>query len=73
MWHGAFEGDALRGAFLRETLGVEVSGASFPRAREHRLELLGDLVETHVDVDALLGLMEHGSPAGLPFLPPGAP
>ena len=73
MWHGAFEGDALRGAFLRETLGVEVSGASFPRAREHRLELLGDLVETHVDVDALLRLMEHGSPAGLPFLPPGAP
>ncbi|MDY6999955.1 MAG: cobyric acid synthase [Actinomycetota bacterium] len=73
MWHGALEGDALRGAFLRETLGLEISGTSFPRARERRLDLLGDLVEQHLDVDALLDLIGRGAPADLPFLPPGAP
>ncbi|CAN3126586.1 cobyric acid synthase [Mycobacterium sp. smrl_JER01] len=73
MWHGAFEGDALRARFLTETLRVPASGASFPKAREHRLDLLGDLVEEHLDVDALLRLAEHGPPQGLPFLPPGAP
>lgn len=73
MWHGALEGDELRAAFLSETLGLNPSGVSFPVARERRLELLGDLVEQHLDVDALWDLIKQGSPAGLPFLPPGAP
>ncbi|OBK31025.1 cobyric acid synthase CobQ [Mycobacterium asiaticum] len=72
MWHGSLEGDALRAAFLHETLGV-ASRASFASARERRLDLLGDLVERHLDVDALLGLTRAGCPAGLPFLAPGAP
>ncbi|WP_197379337.1 cobyric acid synthase [Mycolicibacterium mengxianglii] len=73
MWHGALEGDELRAAFLRETLGLEPSGASFPAARERRLDLLGDLVEQHLDVDALVELAFQGGPTGLPFLSPGAP
>ncbi|MEZ0340443.1 cobyric acid synthase [Mycobacterium sp. pV006] len=73
MWHGSLEGDALRTRFLSETLGLAPSGVSFPAARERRLDLLGDLVETHIDVDALLALAENGAPEGLPFLPPGAP
>jgi adenosylcobyric acid synthase len=73
MWHGAFEGDALRARFLTETLGVPPSGVSFPQAREDRLDLLGDLIEEHLDVDALLDLAASGPPQGLPFLPPGAP
>ncbi|AKS33804.1 cobyric acid synthase [Mycolicibacterium goodii] len=74
MWHGALEGDALRSAFLGATLGVAPSGVSFPAAREHRLELLGDLVEEHIDVDALLSMSLQGSaPSGLPLLSPGAP
>ena len=56
MWHGSLEGDALRGAFLAATLGREPSGVSFPAARERRLDLIGDLVEEHLDVDALLDL-----------------
>ena len=44
---------------LSETLGV-TSLASFPAARERRLELLGDLVEEHLDVDALLRLAREG-------------
>ncbi|MCH9731915.1 MAG: cobyric acid synthase, partial [Actinomycetia bacterium] len=73
MWHGAFEGDDLRALFLRETLGLDPSGVSFPRAREQRLELLGDLIEKCLDVDALVELVRGGPPPGLPFLPPGAP
>jgi adenosylcobyric acid synthase len=73
MWHGSLEGDALRSAFLQQTLGLAASGVSFPAARERRLELLGDLVERHLDVDSMLALVRQGPPAELPFLPPGAP
>lgn len=73
MWHGALEGDELRGAFLREALDVEPSGVSFPAARERRLDLLADLLEQHVDITAVADLVRTGPPAGLPFLPPGAP
>ena len=73
MRHGSFESDALRAAFLAETLGLAASGVSFPVARERRLDLLADLIEDHVDVDALLELACGGAPNGLPFLAPGAP
>lgn len=73
MWHGAFEGDALRNAFLRETLGLPPSDVCFSAARERRLDLLGDLIERHLDVDALLNLVRQGCPPALPFLAPGAP
>jgi adenosylcobyric acid synthase len=55
MVHGSLEDDGARSAYLRDALGVE-SVASFPEARERRLDLLGDLVEEHLDLDALLGL-----------------
>ncbi len=71
MWHGCLEGDELRGAFLAAALGRRPSGVSFAAARERRLDLLGDLVERHLDVEALLGLARTGAPAGLPALPPG--
>ncbi|GAA2020222.1 cobyric acid synthase [Nocardioides kribbensis] len=71
MVHGRLEDDAHRAAYLREALGV-TSTASFPAARERRLDLLGDLVEQHLDVDALLDLATRGAPAGLPVLAPGA-
>jgi adenosylcobyric acid synthase len=71
MWHGSLEGDELRGAFLAVALGREPSPVSFATARERRFDLLGDLVERHLDVDALLALARAGAPAGLPVLPPG--
>jgi adenosylcobyric acid synthase len=55
MAHGSLEDDAFRATFLADALGV-TSRASFPAARERRLDLLGDLVEEHLDVSALLGL-----------------
>jgi len=71
MWHGSLEGDELRGAFLGAALGRSPSGVSFAAARERRFDVLGDLVEQHLDVAALLALARSGAPAGLPVLPPG--
>ena len=59
MVHGSLEDDDHRARYLAAALGV-VSRVSFPAARERRLDLLGDLVEEHLDVDALLGLALSG-------------
>ncbi|SEB78962.1 adenosylcobyric acid synthase (glutamine-hydrolysing) [Nocardioides exalbidus] len=77
MWHGSLEGDELRGALLAEVsaaAGVpyEPSGVSFSVMRERRLDLLGDLAEEHLDLDALLALATDGAPDGLAMLEPGA-
>ncbi len=76
MWHGSLEGDAFRGRLLAEVAtgsgaSWQPSSVSFPERRAARLDLLGDLVEEHLDVDALLALARDGAPAGLPLLPPG--
>lgn len=71
MWHGSLEGDELRGAFLAGALGREPSQVSFPAARERRFDVLGDLVERHLDIDALLALARAGAPPGLPVLSRG--
>ncbi len=73
MWHGSLEGDELRAEFLRTTLGMGPSSVSFGAARERRLDILGDAVEQHLDVDSILDLARNGSPDGLPFCPPGSP
>ncbi|MFE9932173.1 cobyric acid synthase [Streptomyces sp. NPDC005533] len=78
-WHGSLESDGFRRAFLREVAAaagrrfVPAPDTSFASLREEQLDLLGDLVEEHADTAALLRLIESGAPAGLPFLPPGAP
>jgi adenosylcobyric acid synthase len=45
----------------------------FASVRERALDVLGDLVEEHLDTDALRRLIESGPPGDLPFIPPGAP
>jgi adenosylcobyric acid synthase len=77
MWHGSLEGDAFRQVFLAEAARLlggsrPPSGVSFPAARERRLDLLGDLVEEHLDVEALLALALSGPPDELRLLEPGA-
>ncbi|MFE3829980.1 cobyric acid synthase [Streptomyces sp. NPDC059092] len=78
-WHGALESDAFRRRFLTEVARaagrrfVPAPGTSFGALREEQLDLLADLVEEHADTAALLRLIEEGAPAGLPFIPPGAP
>jgi adenosylcobyric acid synthase len=76
MWHGSLEGDDFRAALLSLVAGLTErtwtpTGASFPVARQRRLELLADLMESHLDVDALLDLATSGAPASLLVLPPG--
>ncbi|PJE98375.1 cobyric acid synthase [Streptomyces carminius] len=78
-WHGSLESDGFRRAFLRRVAAdagrafVPAPGTSFAALREEQLDRLGDLVEEHADTGALLRLIENGAPAGLPFVPPGAP
>ncbi|GAA0797439.1 cobyric acid synthase [Spirilliplanes yamanashiensis] len=79
-WHGAFESDEFRRAFLAwaaaragRTGFVAAPDTRFAAVRDRALDTLGDLVEEHLDTAALWRLIEDGAPPGLPFLPPGAP
>lgn len=78
-WHGSLESDGFRRAFLRRVAAaagrrfVPAPGTDFGALREAQLDRLADLVEEHLDTAALLRLIEDGAPAGLPFVPPGAP
>ena len=78
MWHGALESDGFRRAFLaRVAEHVGRSGfranprLSFADARNARIDRLADLLEQHVEVDALVDLVVCGVPAELPFIPAG--
>lgn len=78
VWHGALESDGVRRALLAEVASATgrewAPGAvSFESVRQARLDALGDLVADHLDTAAVLRLLEEGAPAGLPFVPPGAP
>jgi adenosylcobyric acid synthase len=78
-WHGLFENDGFRRALLRRVAYLAdrpgfrpAPDTNFAALRDAQLDLLGDLVSTHLDTDALLDLIEHGPPPGLPVLAPGA-
>jgi adenosylcobyric acid synthase len=78
VWHGALESDGFRRAFLGEVAAVtgrdwEPGTRAFEDVRQSRLDVLGDLVADHLDTDAVVRLLDAGPPAGLPFVPPGAP
>ena len=79
-WHGALESDAFRRAFLAIVAAqagrngfVVAPDTEFAALRERTFDLLGDLVEEHLDTRALWQLIETGPPAGLRLLAPGAP
>jgi adenosylcobyric acid synthase len=68
MWHGCFEGDAFRSAWLRLAAdlvgrpGPETGTVSFAAAREARIDAIADALEEHLDLDTVLRLVEHGPP-----------
>ena len=73
-WHGVFENDGFRRAFLLDLAARTgrdfrvAPDTSFAGIREHRLDVLGDLVADHLDVEAVERLIEHGVPTGRPTL-----
>jgi adenosylcobyric acid synthase len=73
-WHGMFEADGFRRAFLRDLAArtgrdfVGASDVSFGAVRERRFDVLADLVEEHLDTSALVHLIESGPPQDLPIL-----
>lgn len=76
-WHGAMENDGFRRAFLKDVAQharrdfTPAPDTSFQELREATLDALGDLVEQHLDTDALWRIIEGGAPGGLPVVPPG--
>ncbi len=77
MWHGVLEGDDLRWAWLAEAAalagraGLRFGTTSFEAARQKRIDDLADAVEEHLDMGAILHLVEHGAPADLPVIKGG--
>ncbi|NAS25013.1 cobyric acid synthase [Herbidospora sp. NEAU-GS84] len=72
-WHGAFENDGFRRAFLAE-IGLPVESAvDFAGLRERRLDAIGDLIERHLDTGALVDLITKGPRPGTAVIPPGGP
>ncbi len=72
-WHGVFESDGFRRAFLRRVarargLGWVPGEEPFAAAREAGLDALADLVDNNLDRDALLRLIDGGPPSGLPIV-----
>ena len=77
-WHGIFESDGFRGALLRRVAAAagrpfEPGHVTFASLRERKLDTLAGLIDAHMDTAALQDLIDHGAPAGLPFIPPGTP
>jgi adenosylcobyric acid synthase len=77
-WHGVLESDPFRRALLafvaraggREFVAGEVE---FAAVRDAQLDRLGDLVGDHVNHGAIAALLERGTPARLPVIPPAPP
>jgi adenosylcobyric acid synthase len=73
-WHGIFDNDEFRRAFLRDLAvrtGREFVAApdvSFATVRERRYDLLADLIEQHLDTDALVDLITDGAAPSLPVI-----
>jgi adenosylcobyric acid synthase len=64
--HGLFEEDGFRGDFLAAVASArgrrwQPSGASFAEARERQIDTVADACETHLDLEALWGLVESAA------------
>jgi adenosylcobyric acid synthase len=77
LWHGVFENDAFRRGYLAEVARlagrrfIPAPDTSFGQARQAQFDTLADAVERHLDIGALLRLIEHGPPSGMPVLRTG--
>jgi adenosylcobyric acid synthase len=73
-WHGLLEHDDARRALLRWVAArraidfVPAPAVSFTAERERQLDVLGDLIEQHLDTERLRTFIERGVPTDLPDL-----
>jgi adenosylcobyric acid synthase len=72
-WHGIFESDGFRRAFLRRVaresaLDWSAGNTSFAAAREAQLDKLGDLIVENINRETLLRLIENGPPEDMPVI-----
>jgi adenosylcobyric acid synthase len=72
-WHSLLEGDAIRRALLAWVADErgrdwQPGDVAFADVRERRLDILGDLIDEHVDRDVLDALLADGAPEDLPTL-----
>ena len=71
-WHGIFENDGFRRAFLRDLAAragrdfTPAPDVSFAAVRERRYDVLADMIDEHLDTAALRALIDGGVPPGLP-------
>jgi adenosylcobyric acid synthase len=77
-WHGLLENDDFRRALLHRVAAQAgrdgfraASDTSFAAERTAQLDLLGDLVEEHLDTTALRDVIRHGAPPDLPTVTSG--
>ncbi|WP_415974510.1 cobyric acid synthase [Rhodococcus sp. 077-4] len=71
-WHGLLESDDFRRSFLTWVAGKSgragfavAPDTSVAALREQQLDLLADLVEHNIDIDAVLEVIEHGADPAL--------
>lgn len=69
-WHGLLDNDAVRRAWLAEVAAargkdgfVVADDVNVAGLRDAQLDVMADLLAAHVDIDAMLELVESGAPA----------
>ena len=68
-WHGLFDNDELRRAWLTEAAAaagrsgfVVADDVDVTESRDRQLDLMAELLAAHLDVDAVLELLDRGVP-----------
>jgi adenosylcobyric acid synthase len=73
-WHGIFDNDGFRRAFLRDLAArtgrdfVPAPDVRFAVVRERRFAVIAELIDQHLDTDAVIELITNGAPASLPVI-----
>jgi len=68
-WHGLLDNDELRRQWLADAAAaagrsgfVVADDVDVAARRDAQLDLMADLLTAHLDIDAVVGLLEHGPP-----------
>jgi adenosylcobyric acid synthase len=74
-WHGLLDNDEVRRPWLAAVAAaagrsgfVVADDVDVAARRDAQLDLMADLITSHVDIDAVIALLEHGPPPKLPSI-----